>query len=586
MISALGRNIAITRLKSESGTVIAMSIHNKKVVEVAEKYLKLGYSIIPVGKNKVPLVDWKEYQSRRPTLEEVKKWLTMFPYANIGIITGKISNLAVVDIEKGGDVKGLPMTKIVRTGGGGWHYYFKYAEGVENKTRVRELTDIRGEGGYVVAPPSIHESGEEYFWVDEEAEIVDFPDHLKPMIFVSRRKNWSEAIAGVGQGKRNATAAQIFGILIPAFGRANLEQAWELGRMWNERNNPPLSKKELRSVCESIAKTHYSKQQKDTDYLPISLTELMKKEFGEIKWLVENIIPDSGLVVISGNPGGYKTWLILEIAIKVAKGIKFLDTFLTQKNGVLLVDEENGLRILKNRLVKLKAGNDLPIHFLSYAGFKITADSVRQLVEFCKKNNIKLVFFDSLVRIHNVDENSAGEMASVFGHLRVFSKEGIAVVFTHHNRKAGILSGKPSQEIRGSSDILASVDSHLAIERKEDTIIFRQTKLREAIEIKPFSVLVESTEEAVKFTYTGEIDEGKKNKDLTKEAVLKILEDNEKPMFQKEIVQALKEQNICGESTAEKFIKQLVEEKKIYKEKGEKNKIYYTLQLPTEEVKK
>lgn len=120
----------------------------KLLREMAQYYLKNNISIIPVGKNKRPLIVWKEYQERKATLEEVDAWFKQFPDMQIGIVTGKISNLIVVDVEKGGDPSWLPPTAVAKTGGDGWHYYYSYVPGVTNKARIRELTDIRGDGGY------------------------------------------------------------------------------------------------------------------------------------------------------------------------------------------------------------------------------------------------------------------------------------------------------------------------------------------------------------------------------------------------------------------------------------------------------
>src|SRR3990167_11196636 len=86
-------------------------------LEIALRLLKTKHSIIPVGLDKIPLVKWLEYQNRFATEEEVKAWFTKYPEANVGIITGKISNLVVIDIEKGGDIKRFPETLTVKTGG-------------------------------------------------------------------------------------------------------------------------------------------------------------------------------------------------------------------------------------------------------------------------------------------------------------------------------------------------------------------------------------------------------------------------------------------------------------------------------------
>jgi hypothetical protein len=63
-------------------------------------YLDNKMSCFPVGKDKKPLIQWKEYQERRATEEEVDKWIETFPEMQIGIVTGKISGIIVVDIEK------------------------------------------------------------------------------------------------------------------------------------------------------------------------------------------------------------------------------------------------------------------------------------------------------------------------------------------------------------------------------------------------------------------------------------------------------------------------------------------------------
>jgi hypothetical protein len=88
-------------------------------------------SIIPLGRDKRPLINWKEFQTRQATEEEVRGWFDKWPEANIGIVTGKISNVVVVDVEKGGSTEGLPETVVAKTGGGGWHYYYQYQAGVE-----------------------------------------------------------------------------------------------------------------------------------------------------------------------------------------------------------------------------------------------------------------------------------------------------------------------------------------------------------------------------------------------------------------------------------------------------------------------
>lgn len=110
----------------------------------------------------------------------IGRWFTMFPRANIGIATGRESGIWALDVDpgKGGDDSFNSMSKRYdfpdcfhsMTGGGGDHWIFAYPviEGISIPSRVEILPglDVRGDGGYIVAPPSDHISGALYEWED------------------------------------------------------------------------------------------------------------------------------------------------------------------------------------------------------------------------------------------------------------------------------------------------------------------------------------------------------------------------------------------------------------------------------------
>lgn len=119
------------------------------------------------------------FKAATTDVETITRWWTANPNANIGIPTGKVSGLVVVDVDIGPGKDGLaslkelegrffPISKgvAVRTGSGGLHFYFR-APSVDIKSSVSKLAkhiDIRGEGGYIIAPPSMHISGNRYVW--------------------------------------------------------------------------------------------------------------------------------------------------------------------------------------------------------------------------------------------------------------------------------------------------------------------------------------------------------------------------------------------------------------------------------------
>jgi hypothetical protein len=156
------------------------------MVNVALNYLNdYHFSVIPVGKNKKPLIEWEQYQNRYPTEEEIKEWWTKWPEANIAIITGLISNLAVIDIDtdegKEKIQEYLPdslVTPTAQTPRGGQHVYFRCPNAkLRNNTGLIKGCDLRANGGYVVAPPSVNGSGKAYSWIlDLKTSISSLPN--------------------------------------------------------------------------------------------------------------------------------------------------------------------------------------------------------------------------------------------------------------------------------------------------------------------------------------------------------------------------------------------------------------------------
>jgi hypothetical protein len=137
------------------------------MLRAALNYLSNGYSVIPLmPRSKKPLIDWKEYQSRRASESEVREWFQKTPDANLGVVTGAISGVCVVDLdgpEGLESAKGLNLpTTVTSLTGRGKHLWYRNVEGLGNSVRAYPGIDIRGEGGFIVAPHSIHESGRRY----------------------------------------------------------------------------------------------------------------------------------------------------------------------------------------------------------------------------------------------------------------------------------------------------------------------------------------------------------------------------------------------------------------------------------------
>lgn len=243
----------------------------KDLLQQALIYHKLGLSIIPL-KGKRPVLDWKEFQDRKASEEEIKTWFSdESNITGIGIVTGKISDLIVLDTENGANLENLelPETVTARSGGGGRHFYFKYPAKYVKSKRIRPLIDIKGDGGCITAPPSIHKSGNKYEWEVsfDDAEVAEAPQWIfKELERVCKAKKWRSKIKGVKAGNRNETATSIIGKTLNGFPVEEWEEfAWPLVQGWNSNNNPPLDLAELRGIFDSIASREKDEQEKETE---------------------------------------------------------------------------------------------------------------------------------------------------------------------------------------------------------------------------------------------------------------------------------------------------------------------------------
>lgn len=164
-------------------------------LKAALEYEKLGMSVIPcLSGQKKPAIAWQGFQQRRATPEEIVDWWHQWPTANIGIVTGKISNLLVVDLDKYKkefdntvelEYFDSISTPVVESPNGGNHLYFSYAEGISIASGVFPAVDIRGEGGYIIAPPSVNGNGKPYNWIVslKEQSIAALPVRFQAHIY-------------------------------------------------------------------------------------------------------------------------------------------------------------------------------------------------------------------------------------------------------------------------------------------------------------------------------------------------------------------------------------------------------------------
>lgn len=236
---------------------------------VAAAYVTAGWSVVPViPGDKKAAVEWKDYQARRATIDEIREWWRERPDANIAIITGMISDLTVIDIDVGhGGLDSLkqsgyqfPRTRVHQTPNG-YHLLFRHTPALHTAANFLSGIDCRNDGGYVVAPPSVRPDGTYTVLRDEPlAYLADPPPWLvtrkerepKPRTAQGDPEWVAEAMRGVGESQRNATATKLIGYF---HGRGTPYIGIEaIMREFGRACSPPMDERELQQTIRSVTR--------------------------------------------------------------------------------------------------------------------------------------------------------------------------------------------------------------------------------------------------------------------------------------------------------------------------------------------
>jgi hypothetical protein len=279
------------------------------------------------------------FKDATTNLSQISAWWSTYPDANLGLRTGADSGFWVLDADGEEGLAAvhdlerehgpLPRTPTVRTGGGGRHFFFRWPEGqpVKNAVKLSGLPiDVRGEGGYVVAPPSMHRSGLRYLWEvsPDEVKPAEAPSWLLDLVRTKRAPAqpcvWEVALRGgndlhsapgVAEGERHNRALELIGSHL---GRG--EDPVEVERLalgWARRCEPPMPEDEVQQIVMDLADKEEVRAQSmdvweppmefqrfDTPPFPTSVLPDWLRDFVEAEAVATQTPPDlAGMLVLA-----------------------------------------------------------------------------------------------------------------------------------------------------------------------------------------------------------------------------------------------------------------------------------------------
>lgn len=501
---------------------VTMDFNKMPAKEAALYYHTIGLMPIPV-KEKKSVISWGDYTDRVAPQDRVGEWFkdTSNGYG-VALITGPVSQTIVLDLDGEEALQHIknnyfiPKTWMAKTRKGR-HVYFKWSNDINVSTTIVGLggvkgVDVRGRGGYVVAPPSYGV----YQWFNGyapwEVELAPVPDWLKSLINKGREtidggarilkgeQGWvSELLEGVESGGRHAAFIKLAGYFLSKhpedIARNFLED-------WNEKNSPPMSESEFSTQFSDMAKRYksglYKARVTDTPrpptgkpLQPIKLNQFLEADIPDIRWIVDHVIPEGTATIFGGWQGLGKSWVSLDLAVEMAKGGgKWMDVYPVAGGPVLYIDEESTEALLKYRLKKLIKGKclegaPLDLHLAIGKRFKFTnEDSLEELKKLLSVIKPKLVIVDALIRVHHLEENSSKDMSYFFDSIiKPLSQDyGCSFLFIDHERKSFTMPGMPTQaggqRLRGSSAKGDAIDTMISLKKENDRLVFEHSKAR------------------------------------------------------------------------------------------------------------
>lgn len=509
-------------------------------LETALTYASQGWPVFPCDPaTKQPYIR-TGFKAATTDANQITAWWRQYPTAMVGLPTGAASGIWVLDIDLKPGANGaaelakleathgnLPTTLIASTPSGGLHIYFSHVEGIRNRGSFEAGIDVRGEGGYVIAPGSVRHDGCVYEWKTRGTGIAAAPAWLLELVKPAKAKasnrtstnksnpTYSEAairsellklmgtktgrnnalndaamaigqFVGAGEISRHEAEERLYGAALangyiskdgPAAARATIASGLDAGekqpREIPEPHDDGLPHDDSDFAKNWSAKHKAANDNKKADDDSIDAETLLGMEFAELSYVIPGYVVE-GLTVLGGKPKLGKSWWAYDAGIAVATGGQAMGSVPCEQGDVLYLALEDNRRRVQARIKTL-----CPV-FRKQRGVDLKRLTVRTLApaidnglfgEFdkwrlaCK--NPRLIIVDVYMKIRPPRKRSedvyAADYAAVVPLQKYASEHRIAIVLVTHTRKAE--AEDPLESISGTNGITGAADAVLVLSR-------------------------------------------------------------------------------------------------------------------------
>ena len=453
--------------------------------------------------------------------ETIGKWWGQWPKANIGVIT---NDLVVIDIDPrhGGDESyrdliakhgpGLTQTLTAVTGGGGQHLVFACPAGVHIGNVANRPgyagplgpgVDVRAYGGYIVAPPSLHQSGTRYQWEEEGEQPARLPLALYELLTARPERqvehetvSAADILNGVDAGGRDWALFRLAAKLRYADVPYDWARTLVLEAAANAR--PPFPANEALKKLDSAYKryeagkgafvdTTREKAREEEAAAGLFVWPHELDNLPEMSWRVEGIMPNDSTGMLYGKFGSRKTFATLDMACCIATG-KAWHGHAVEKGYVIYIYAE-GLRGLKARLRAWEEAHKRKVENIAFVPRAIRFMDKKDVDFLIERISAEVpempvtVFIDTLARaMVGGDENDQKDMGLMVENADILRRAtGATVWWNHHTNKV--------DDYRGSSALPGALDVMVKAEREGEILKLICEKMKDAEEFEDIELV-------------------------------------------------------------------------------------------------
>jgi hypothetical protein len=432
-----------------------MTVHSPMLVAAAA-YAFRAISVFPCER-KIPLTP-EGFKNATLDAKQIAAWWTENPSAQIGVPTGAVNHLFVVDIDgPDGEVAiarmSLPETFTVETRPGRRQLWFRQPTGITTKCSagvIAKQVDIRGDGGYVIAPPSIHhETGRPY------RIVKDLPWTEMPAVLNDSPANGNgHALTTdiIPKGKRHQTLLSVAGAL-RARGLSPQEVLATLRTLNAQQCEPPIDDTDLQRLATFVGTKPIGLpgQRPVETSAEIELESFSQILPEDVSWLWLGRIPAGKVTLFVGNPGKGKSLATIDLAARVSCGCTFPDGSVCAQGEVLILSAEDAASDTVRPRLDAAGADVARVHRIKAvkvtladgqkgeSAFSLERDLAKLEEMLTKQPGFRLIIIDPLTAYLGTKVNSwcDAEVRALLTPLVEFAaRSGVAVVGIMHMRKS------------------------------------------------------------------------------------------------------------------------------------------------------